>query len=237
MPAEAILDTKLVAHHDPKSPASESYRILRTNLQFLGLDKPIKSMVLTSAGPGEGKSLTCANLAVVTAQTGAKTILVDADLRRPTLYKLFGIRAPFGLTHVLTGRRLLTDCLEPTGVDNLKILGPGPLPPNPSELLGSNRMKALIEELSAEADFIIFDTPPVLAVTDPAVLSTLVDGVVLVARSGRVAHQMAQKAKMNLLNVKARILGVVLSAIPMNGPDTYYYYYYGHGHGERYQRR
>ena len=151
-----------------KSPESEAYRTLRTNIQFSSVDKPIRTLLVTSSGPGEGKSTTAANLAVVMAQTGQRVILVDTDLRRPVLHKVFGVPNNVGADDRAAGRRgcSLADYLQPTEIDNLTVLTSGPIPPNPSELLGSHRMAHLIEELAQAADIVIFDSPPVLAVTD-----------------------------------------------------------------------
>ncbi len=216
----------VATHRDPLGAASEAFRVLRTNLQFLGLDKPLKSIMITSATPGEGKSTTIANLAVTFAQDGARVCLIDADLRRPTLAKLLGVQNWSGLTTALIGQESLQDCLKETAVPGLFVLPSGPIPPNPAELLGSNRMSNLLAELEEQFDMVLVDTPPVLAVTDAAVVASKVGGVVLVVRSGLVARQQAKRAKDALVAVKAKVLGAVLGAVKAEGPDGYYYYYY-----------
>lgn len=216
----------LVTNRDPGSPASEAFRVLRTNLQFLGLDKPVKTVLVTSASPGEGKSTTAANLAVTFAQAGVKVCLVDGDLRRPVVAKLFGADNWSGLTTALIGQTSLTECLRETTIPHLTILTSGPIPPNPAELLGSSRMTQLLAGLEDSFDIVIIDSPPVLAVTDAAVMAPKVDGVLMVIRSGVVARVQAARAKAALESVKARLLGAVLGAVPSKGNEGYYYYYY-----------
>ena len=218
----------LTTRFSPKSPVTESYRVLRTNLQFLGLDKPLRSVVIASSVPNEGKSLTTANLGIAVAQAGSRVILVDADLRKPSLHRFFDLGHEVGLTTVLAGEATPEEALQDTHVPNLRFLASGPVPPNPAELLGSPRMAAAAEQLGAACDMIIYDTPPVEAVTDAAVLSTLADGVVLVVRSGAAAYNLAQRAKEALEKVKARVLGVVLDDVPPNGEGAYYYQYHGY---------
>ncbi|HYG57419.1 MAG TPA: CpsD/CapB family tyrosine-protein kinase [Symbiobacteriaceae bacterium] len=215
----------VVTYHDPSAVASEAYRVLRTNLQFMGLDEPLKSVLVTSSTPAEGKSTTAANLAVSFAQAGHSVCLVDADLRRPTIAKIFRVENWLGLTTALIGQGGLDACLRPGCVDGLTLLTSGPVPPNPSELLGSARMVSLLATLEERFDMVIIDTPPVLAVTDAAVLGPKVGGVLMVVRSGGVDHKQAQRAKASLEAVKARMLGVVLSAVQTEGKDGYYYYY------------
>jgi len=155
---------------------SEAYRALRTNLSFSSLDTPIRSLVVTSPAPDEGKSTTIANLAVTMAQGGKQTILIDCDLRRPSLHELFGLKPEPGLTNLLldqNGDPYLQDC----GVDGLRLLASGPLPPNPADLLGSKKIDNVIELLTSKADIVLLDAPPVIAVTDATVLGAKVDGV------------------------------------------------------------
>ena len=218
--------SSVVTHHDPMGAASEAFRVLRTNLQFMGLDKPLKSILVTSATPGEGKSTVSSNLAVAFAQTGAKVCLVDADLRRPMVAKLFGIDNWAGLTSALIGQAGIDGSLRTTDVQGLTVLTSGPIPPNPSELLGSGRMSRLLEELEQRFDMVLVDTPPVLAVTDAAVLAPKAGGVLLVTRAGQVARQQVVRAKEALEAVKANVLGVVLDGVQTEGRDGYYYYYY-----------
>lgn len=182
--------------------------------------------MVTSAGPGEGKSTTISNLAVVMAQQGNHVLLVDADLRKPTVHHTFRQTNTRGLTNVLTRQLSLEEAIKDTEVERLSILPSGPVPPNPSELLGSKMMEQLIEDLSLQYDIVLFDCPPILAVTDAQVMANYCQGVVLVVKSGTTEIEAALKAQENLEHVNAKLLGVVLNDKPMNG-DTYYYYYYG----------
>ena len=215
----------IITHTDPLSPASEAFRVLRTNLQFAGLDQPLKSVLITSASPGEGKSTTAANLAVTCTQSGMNVCLVDADLRRPTLHKSFRVKNWCGLTTALIGEGGLEAALQPGGLDGLTLLTSGPLPPNPAEMLGSGRMVELLAELERRFDLVIVDTPPVLAVTDAAVLASRMDGVLLVVRSGQVPRQQVAQARDALAAVQARLLGVVLGAVKPEKKADYYYSY------------
>ncbi len=226
---------KLVTVNYPKSPISEAYRVLRTNLQFSSLDRPVKTIVVTSPNPVEGKSTTAANLGVVMAQAGKRVIVVDADLRRPVMHRMFGLENREGLTTALvTDTPTLDGHLQTTGIENLRVLSTGPLPPNPSELLGSRRMATLIDRLKEEADVVIFDSPPSLAVTDSSVLATQTDGVLLVTDAGRTRRGAAEQAAARLRQVDANLLGVVLNRLRSGGGGYYYYYYY---HGEDKRRR
>ena len=182
----------LVTLNDPRSQAAEAYRTLRTNIQFSSLEKPVRTLLLTSPRPGEDKSVAVANLAITFAQMGSRVALVDADLRRPALHTLFGLSNEQGLTTQLLNAASLapTDNRPDNGlqlvasVPNLRVLTSGPLPPNPAEILSSTPMRDLIERLRAEADYVLFDAPPVLAVTDAAVLATRLEGALLVLRAG-----------------------------------------------------
>jgi non-specific protein-tyrosine kinase len=218
---------KLITLRHPKSPISEAYRVMRTNLQFSALDHPLKSLVVTSPNPVEGKSTTLANLGVVMAQAGKSVVLVDSDLRRPILHRIFQIPNKEGLTDVLLQEEPLIDGhLQETGVDNLRVLTSGPLPPNPSELLGSQKMRRLIEQLKTEADVLVFDTPPALPVTDAAVLATQTDGVLVVADAGKTRRAAARQAVENLRQVGANILGAALNRLSLRHSGAYYYYYH-----------
>jgi capsular exopolysaccharide synthesis family protein len=204
----------LITVADPRSPVSEAYRTLRTNLDFSSLDKPIKTMLVTSAGPEEGKSTVLANLAVTTAQAGRRVILVDCDLRRPTLHNIFNLKNDVGLTTmVVDDAAMESPPLRDTGVEGLQLVSSGPLPPNPSELLGSRRMEEIIAALLERADVVLFDAPPVVAVTDAAVLATKVDGVLLVVNAGGTKRDYARTAKARLEKVNANLLGAVLNNV------------------------
>ncbi|MDH7487825.1 MAG: polysaccharide biosynthesis tyrosine autokinase, partial [Anaerolineae bacterium] len=230
------LSEKLVTAEHPKSPISEAYRVLRTNLQFSSVDRPLKTLLVTSANPIEGKSVTAANIAVVMAQAGHSVIMVDSDLRRPVLHKIFQIPNNEGFTNALLhANPSPVAYLQPTKVENLRVLTTGPLPPNPSELLGSARMKDLIEQLKSEADMVIFDSPPCLAVTDAAVLATQMDGTLLVVDAGVTRRELARRAVENLQKVGGHVLGAVLNKLSARRGGYYYYhyYYYYSSDGER----
>ncbi len=217
---------KLITHLGTRSPVTESYRVLRTNLQFLVLDRPLKSMVVTSAAPGEGKTLTTANLAIVIAQGGDRVVVVDADLRRPALHRAFGLPNRPGLTNVLVGGAALDSALQETNIGGLQVLTSGPIPPNPAELLASRAMRDLLAELGERFDMVVVDSPPALPVTDALVLSRSVDGVLMVVTAASTPYQVVQRACDALKKVQARLLGVVLTQVRFGGPLDYYYYYY-----------
>ncbi|MGQ9599627.1 MAG: CpsD/CapB family tyrosine-protein kinase [Anaerolineae bacterium] len=215
---------EIITISEPRSPISEAYRTLRTNLDFAGLAKILKTLVVTSAGVNEGKSTTLANLAVVTAQAGRRVILVDADLRRPRLHQIFGLDNEKGLTTVMMDdNALTTPPLQETGVEGLWLLPSGPLPPNPAELMGSRRMEEAIAKLVERADQVFFDTPPVVAVTDAAVLATKVDGVLLVISAGKTRREYARTAVQRLQQINARLVGTVLTNVQMGTGFRGYY--------------
>ena len=215
----------LITKISPRSPISEQYRTVRTNLQFASADEEIQTLLLTSAGPSEGKSMTTANLAVVYAQQGKKVLLIDADLRKPTIHYTFRLDNLKGLSNVLVGDIPLQEAVVPSEVQDLDLISCGPIPPNPSELLGSKRMQRMIAEARELYDVIIFDTPPVLAVTDAQILSAFVDGSILVVRSKSTETESAQKAVESLKAVNAKILGTVLN--DRDKKESNHYYYYG----------
>lgn len=215
-----------------KSPISEAYRTLRTNIQFTGIDSETRKIMITSAGPGEGKSATVANLAVSLAQTGKTVLILDADMRNPTQHKLFNLDNWEGLSRALFQERELELKLfwQETEVPGLRVLTAGPIPPNPAELLGSKRMRWLLHEAMEEFDLVIVDTPPVIAVADSSILAREMDGVILVLASGEVSRDYAVRAKEQLEKVGAKILGAVLNKVELKTREHYYYYYY---HGEK----
>jgi non-specific protein-tyrosine kinase len=214
----------LITLTDPRSPAAEAYRTLRTNLYFSSLDRALETLLVTSAAPGDGKSTTLSNLAVTMAQGEKRTILVDADLRRPALHKLFGVSNSQGLTTMAVQESALAEPpLVETGVDNLWLLPSGPLPPNPAEILGSRRMEEIIAALKTHADVVLFDAPPVIAVTDAAVLGTKVDGVLLVVSAGKTRREHALRARETLERVKVRLVGAVLNNAPPDQSMGSYY--------------
>ncbi len=213
---------KLIAAAEPRSANAEAYRMLRTNISFSSVDKPIRMILVTSASPSEGKSITAANLAVTMAQAGYRTTVVDCDLRKPTQHKVFGISNDVGLTNALLAHADLSSFIRPTRVENLRVLTTGPLPPNPAELLGSRSMTDLLTMMQKESDVIVIDSPPVLAVADAAILSRISDGVILVVDSGKTKRESALRAKEALEQTAARLLGIVLNRMPSN--SGYYSY-------------
>ena len=217
---------RLIVHEEAKSPIAEAYRTLRTNIQFSKTDGELQTIMFTSAGPGEGKSTTIANTAVALAQSGKKVILMDCDLRKPVLHTIFA-KKNRGLTNILSEDAAIDDFIQNTQVANLRILTSGPIPPNPSELLGSSKMQKVIDYLKSQADYLIIDVPPVIAVTDACVLASKVDGITLVVNSGTIRPEMAQKAKELLIKANGHVLGIILNRVEIEDEDAYYYYYYG----------
>ncbi|HEX8631906.1 MAG TPA: polysaccharide biosynthesis tyrosine autokinase [Catenuloplanes sp.] len=205
------------------SPRAEALRQLRTNLQYVDIDRPIKTLVVTSAVPGEGKSSTACNLAVLFAEAGQQVLIIDADLRRPRIADYLGIEGAVGLTTVLVGQAEVDDVLQRWG-SGLWVLPSGFLPPNPSELLGSRHMAELLEKLRDRFDMVIVDCPPLLPVTDGAVVAARADGALLLARAQKTTSSQITSAVQALQSVDARLLGCVLNMVPAKGPDAYYYY-------------
>jgi protein-tyrosine kinase len=218
-------ERNLITHYSPRAAISEQYRTIRTNIQFSSVDESIRTILVTSSGPEEGKSTTVANLAVVFAQQGKKVLLIDADLRKPTVHYTFQLDNTTGLTNVLTKQTQLEKAAVTTLVDNLSVLSSGPIPPNPAELLGSKAMEDMLVTALEQYDIVIFDTPPVLAVTDAQILANRCDGTILVVGSGKTQIEPAVKSKELLLSSKGKLLGVVLNR--KNAKDSQYYYYYG----------
>jgi capsular exopolysaccharide synthesis family protein len=209
-----------------QSPRAESFRQLRTNLQFANVSGRARSVLVTSSLPGEGKSTTATNLAISLAQAGQTVCLVDADLRRPMISEYLGLDRNAGLTTALVGQADINDVLQTWGSDGLYVLTSGQIPPNPSELLGSVEMKNLIDRLQEAFDTVVIDAPPLLPVTDAAVLSQHLGGVLLIAGAQKVKQHDLQKALDTLELVGANVLGVVLNQLSTKGPDAYSYSYY-----------
>ncbi|MDP1443095.1 CpsD/CapB family tyrosine-protein kinase [Priestia megaterium] len=218
-----LRNRNLISLTAPKSPITEQFRTVRTSIEFSSVDKDLSSIVVTSPSPGEGKSTITANLAIVFAQQGKRVLLIDTDLRKPTVHYTFHMENLVGITNILTKQATLGQAVQATGQENLQILTSGPIPPNPSELLSSKSMKNLLETAKNEYDLVIFDTPPVLAVTDAQILSHLTDGVVLVISSENTQKDSAKKAKELLESAQAKLLGVVLNN--KKEEDNLYYYY------------
>lgn len=215
----------LVVLNKPSSVVSEQFKTIRTNIQFSMVDDNLKTIVVTSAGPSSGKSTVSANLAATVASEDKKVLLVDADLRKPTVHKTFNVRNNVGLTKLLTDRTaLLEEAIIQSSTEGLYLLTSGAIPPNPAELLSSKKMKELIKNMENSFDMIIFDMPPILAVTDAQVMASKVDGVLFVIPNGNVSKDHVIKSKELLENVKANILGAVMNKVEKT-EDTYYYYY------------
>lgn len=216
----------LVVVEAPKSPPAEAFRTLRSNVNFATLDARPRTILVTSAGASEGKSVVAANLAVSYAQAGETVLIMDTDLRRPTQHHFFGVDARVGLTNVLVGERSLQEAIVPTSIERLSILPSGPLPPNPSELLDSARMHALLQEVQQVADIVILDSPPAIMLTDALILASQVDKTVLVAAAGQVTRDAFAEMVRLIRHARGDILGVVLNKLRLTTGDYYYYYYY-----------
>ena len=219
----------LVVQADPKSPRAESFRTLRTNVQFVMVDRR-NSFVVTSSLPGEGKTTTSTNLAITLSQLGSRVLLVDADLRRPKVSEYLGIEGAVGLTDILVGRAEFDDVVQEWGVSNLHVLPAGQVPPNPSELLGSHTMVDLLARFESDYDIVIFDSAPLLPVTDAAILARVTGGAIIVAAAGKTHKNQFQAGLKNLVNVDAPVMGVILTMLPTKGVDSYGYGQYGYGY-------
>lgn len=229
---------RLVMLNDRYSAAAEAYRVLRTNLQFASVDRPLHLVQVSSPSIGEGKSMTAANLAIAIAQLGQRVILVDADLHQPTQHRYFQVLNNVGVTTALLGSLEQVDkMLKPTVLTNLMLLPSGPLPPNPAELLGSHRMQELLEALKLKADIVVIDSPPITVISDAVVLSTRADGVLMVYRAGKTRLETARNALNALGQVKARVLGAVLNGTGARSQDYYYRYRTDYGVQSKHSRR
>jgi protein-tyrosine kinase len=227
----------LITYSSPKSPMSEAYRVLRTNIQFSGFDRTVKVILVTSSEPEEGKTTTVSNLAVTFAQSGNKVILIDADLRKPMIHKIFGLAGRRGLTNAIIDYDNYRDYINENVFNNLDILTCGIIPPNPSEILSSNVMKKLMERVRDDYDYVFIDSPPAGTVTDAAVISTIADTSLLVVLSRKVRIENIKRAKELLLNVKANIAGVILNKYEIDNHKSYYYYYRNDNDGQIRRRR
>lgn len=226
-------DRHLITFNKPKSPVAEAYRTLRTNIHFSCSGTPYRTIMVTSAGPGEGKSTTLANLGVAMAQAGSRVLIVDCDLRKPVQHQVFELSNQKGLTNVLVESLRVEDVIKDTKISNLSVLPSGPVPQNPSELLGSQKMGEFIEILKNLYDIVLFDSPPTVAVTDSALLSAQVDGVILVLRSGVAKIDMAKHAKEQIEKANGKLIGSVLYGVKFSGADYHYYSYYGEQKGQK----
>ncbi len=216
---------RLIIHENIKSPVAEAYRTLRTNIQYSKIDGDLKTLLFTSAGPGEGKSTSAANTAVAMAQSGKRVLILDCDLRKPVQYRIFR-KENRGLTQALVEEIPPEELVQSTEVNNLSLLTSGPVPPNPSELLGSKRMMEIMLALKSQYDYLIFDAPPVLAVTDACVLASRVDGVIMVIARGMVKPEIGLQAQELILNARGKLLGIIINRVEITRDYAYYHYYY-----------
>ena len=219
----------LIAHNDLKNPATEAYRVIRTSIQFAQAGKELKTLAVTSCTPNEGKSMTVANLAVVLTQAGKSVLLIDCDMRNPIVHKNFNLSNKVGLSSCISMGTALSDAVQKTSIEGLYALTGGVIPPNPSELLGSEQMKNVLQRAKEQYDYVLIDTPPVMPVTDALIVSRFVDGMILVIASAEVKVEMARDVKNQLQHAGANILGVVLNKVRSehHGYGYGYYYYYG----------
>ena len=223
---------ELITHIYPKSSMAEAYRTLRTNLGFASMDDPCRSILFTSTSPRDGKSTVASNLAVVMAQAGHRVVLVDADLRKPVMHQIFEVDNRQGLINCLLKEVETESVLHNGLVKNLYVMTSGPIPPNPAEILNSSRAQQVLKQLLDNYDYVFIDSPPVLAVTDASILSTLVDGVVLIINSATTRTDLAREATEQFKKANARVIGVVLNQVKMESNDYKYYYYYAHSEDE-----
>jgi capsular exopolysaccharide synthesis family protein len=220
------LSRPVFSNIDTRSPFAEAFRTLRTNLSFAGIDKPYRAILVTSSLPSEGKSSTIANLGVVMAQAGQKVLIIDCDLRKPVQHNNFNFNNTVGVTNCLVNDLELSKAVQNTEALGLDILTSGPIPPNPAELIASNKMAALINAARDAYDIVLVDSPPAVTVTDASLLATMVDGVLLVVKTASTKIELVQETKSILENANAKIIGVVLNQEDVNSSNYYYHYYY-----------
>ena len=217
----------IISYNDPKSVISEQYRAIRTNIEYSNVDQNTKTILVTSSDKNEGKTTTVSNLAVSFANLNKKVLIIDCDLRNPSIHKMFKLNNIYGLTDILAKDRAVDKCIQETELENLYVLTAGAIPPNPAEILSSEKMKNLIEDLKNIYDYIFIDTPPIGLVTDAGALSSFIDGVVLVVKSESVEKKYLEETKKKLDAVDARILGAILNSYKSEQKDYNYYSYYG----------
>ncbi|OPX90538.1 MAG: Tyrosine-protein kinase YwqD [Pelotomaculum sp. PtaB.Bin104] len=223
---EKKVERKLYTQIHPMSAIAESFRTLRTNIAYSSTDQPCRVILITSPGPGEGKTTIASNLGVVMAQAGSRVMILDCDFRRPVMHHVFGLDQQTGLTNLLAQDLEVGEVVQSTEVEGLSVITCGPIPPNPSEMLGSQKMKDLLEKLSGQYDVVLLDSPPVVAVTDASVLASQVDGVILVFKTGKSRIDIASDAIAQLEKANARILGVILNKVKTHGGRYYRYNYH-----------
>ena len=228
---------ELVTMSSPKSTSSEAYRGIRTSILFSSAENQPQVLLVSSAGPGEGKTITTTNLAITMAQSGSKVIILDCDMRRPKIHKLFGLSREKGMSNILVGGCNVEEAITHTHIPNLDVIPCGPVPPNPSEILGSGRMADLLDRLRKHCARIIIDSPPITAVTDAVVLAKFADGLVLVISAGETPREIIQNGLGQLRSVNAHVLGAVLNGVEMGRDSTYYYQYYYYYYGEEGEKK
>ncbi|HEY8038207.1 MAG TPA: polysaccharide biosynthesis tyrosine autokinase, partial [Polyangiaceae bacterium] len=223
---EAAHPHELIVHHRPLSGVAEAARAIRTNLMFMNPDRPYRKLLVTSAAPSEGKTTVACSIAIALAQGGQRVCIIDCDLRRPRLHRIFGRAGDSGVTNVLVGDATIDDVAKPTGIDNLWSIPAGPTPPNPADMLHSERFRKFIQDLSDRFDRVIIDSPPLVAVTDSAIISTLTDGTVFVVRAFKTSSHLSSQGLRALRDVDAKVVGAVLNAVNLNRHEYSYYYHY-----------
>ena len=228
---------EFVTMHSPKSTSSEAYRRIRTSILFSSAENQPQVIIVSSAAPGEGKTITTTNLAITMAQSGSRVIILDCDMRRPKVHKIFGISREIGLSNILVGGCKVEEAIVHTQIPNLDVIPCGPIPPNPSEILGSERMANLLDRLRENRTQIIIDSPPITAVTDAVVLAKIADGLVMVISAGETPREIIQNGLRQLQSVNAHVLGAVLNGVEMGRDSTYYYQYYYYYYGEEREKK
>lgn len=223
-------ELNMIAHMDPKSPLVEAYRMLRTNLQFSQVDNKLQTIAITSSTPNEGKSTVITNLAIVLAQAGNSVVVIDCDFRNPMQHKNFKCSNRRGFSNCIANHEDIFACVQKTQVDNVHVITGGPVPPNPSELLGSKQVRGMLDSLKGRYDYVLIDTPPIMPVTDAAIIGAKADGLILVVEYGAIAPDLLKEAKERLTSPSINLLGAVLSKVEVSSGRGYgygYYHYYG----------
>ncbi len=235
----AKIEARFITHINPRSSVAEAYRILRTNIAFTAVKGSVKTIVVTSSIPQEGKSTVIGNLSITFAQMGNRSLIIDTDLRKPVFNKIFKDRKIRGLSDILVGREKLSDALVKTNIENLDLLPSGTLPPNPCELLSSAKMNMIIEELKANYEYLFFDAPPILGVADASILGSICDGMLFVICFGKTSRDLVAESAKVLQNAKIRVLGMVLNNVDISHRyrSRYYYYHYYHTYYERAEKK
>lgn len=230
------MKNSIITYRSPKDPISEAFRNMRTNITFANIDEDMRVLTVTSPGHSEGKTTIITNYAVALAQTGKQVLLMDGDLRRPRLHRMFGLHNNKGLTNVLLRESQLNDVIQKTEIENLHLVSSGPIPPNPSEIMASRSMALTINTLKSAYDFVLIDAPPLGVVTDAAVLSKVTDGYIVIAALSVTNRDNLRMVMENLKNVGGNIIGVVANNTPQTKRSGYYYYYYDYSYDQQSKR-